>query len=460
MNNETAAVSPDSLPRSQIFSPVVQAGSTRKETGNSGQISIDAPPAIRSSPLPPAGAAPNDSSQEYDGSPVKRQKTSHRADHLSPPSSQENYHSAITNGDAVGILNHGEETPTSFQSRNDRPDTAGYVNTVGRPVLKPRKKGIDNKTSAPQTTETLTEKKPRPRKKREPTPDGAELIEISPTVMKMSELCKDLRTGKKSRREAEIRSQELAAQERRQKEKEGRKKSATPLNQTPEHPQHPAPENVNNVSHHSTSGPRMRIVNGEIVIDTASLKVNRRVQPSEDVEMEDVVENTLTRRINQASYGKRTKTESWDDTMTALFYRGLRMFGTDFGLISKMFRGRSRRQIKLKFNNEERKDPRRINETLLGPREPVDIATYSQLTNTTYEDPRIIQQQLDEERRRLEEQHAKEKEAQDELLRNPIGLANDPDILPSIEHDDNRGVSSSNDKPPTVKSMSRSEGWK
>jgi len=229
---------------------------------------------------------------------------------------------------------------------------------------------------------------------------------------------------------------ERTAQERKQKEKEERKKSATPL-KTTEPPKTPRLENSDNPSYQSSSGPRMRIVNGEIVIDTASLQVDRRVDISGDGgDLEDVVENTLTRKINQSSYGKRTKSESWDETMTDLFYRGLRMFGTDFMMISKMFRGRSRRQIKLKFNSEERRDPQRIKETLFGPREAVDIATYSELTNTIYEDPRVIQQELEEEKRRIEEQHAKEKEAQDELLRNPNGLARDANVLPSIELDD------------------------
>ena len=109
------------------------------------------------------------------------------------------------------------------------------------------------------------------------------------------------------------------------------------------------------------------------------------------------------------------------------------MFGTDFESISKMFPGRNRRQIKLKFNNEERKDPERIKRTLLGPSEVFDIQTYSELTNTVYEDPEVIQRELDEDKKRIEEQHEREKRAQDELMHNPSGLANDKNVAPSIE---------------------------
>jgi len=56
----------------------------------------------------------------------------------------------------------------------------------------------------------------------------------------------------------------------------------------------------------------------------------------------------------------------------------------------------------------------------------------SEITNTIYEDPQVIQQELDEEKRRIEDQHVKEKEAQEELLRNPSGKRND-NTAPGIE---------------------------
>ncbi|KAI9369474.1 hypothetical protein BJX61DRAFT_545536 [Aspergillus egyptiacus] len=264
------------------------------------------------------------------------------------------------------------------------------------------------------------ERKRRARK-REPTPEGAELIEIAPSVVKMSDLCKDTRTGKRSKRETELRAHELAEAERKRAQQEG-SVDQTPVKETPSEPS-TAEEDRNKLNKKSQGGPVMRIVNGEIVLDTASLQVDRHADAERNVgELEDVVENSLTRKINQSTYGKRSKTESWDEDMTDLFYRGLRIFGTDFMLISKMFPGRSRRQIKLKFNNEERRDPLRIKEALLGPRETIDINTYSEMTNTVYDDPRIIEQELEEEKRRIEEQHERDKKAQEDLLRNPDGL--------------------------------------
>ncbi|PYI10801.1 transcription factor IIIB, Bdp1 subunit [Aspergillus sclerotiicarbonarius CBS 121057] len=299
-----------------------------------------------------------------------------------------------------------------------RADSQATTTEQGRKPTKTRRrsvKGINGENTAKKK-----ERKPRTRKKREPTPEGAESVEIAPAIVKMSELCKDMRTGKMSKRETELRNMEQAELERKQKaQQEGDTEAPVKENGNDASPAEDPNDTADNKAQ---AGPVMRIVNGEIVLDTASLQVDRHADAARNAgELEDVVENSLTRKINQATYGKRSKTESWDEEMTDLFYRGLRMFGTDFMMISKLFPGRSRRQIKLKFNNEERRDPMRIKDTLLGPRETIDITTYSEMTNTVYDDPRLIQQELDEEKKRIEAQHAKEKEAQEEMLRNPDG---------------------------------------
>ncbi|PWY71591.1 transcription factor IIIB, Bdp1 subunit [Aspergillus sclerotioniger CBS 115572] len=309
----------------------------------------------------------------------------------------------------------------------------------GRKPTKTRRRSVKDVNG--ETTAKKKERKPRTRKKREPTPEGAENVEIAPALVKMSELCKDMRTGRMSKRETELRNLEQAELERKQKaQQEGDAEAPVKENGNDASPA----ETSNDISDNKAqAGPVMRIVNGEIVLDAASLQVDRHADAARNAgELEDVVENSFSRKINQATYGKRSKTESWDEEMTELFYRGLRMFGTDFMMISKLFPGRSRRQIKLKFNNEERRDPVRIKDTLLGPGETIDITTYSEMTNTVYDDPRLIQQELDEEKKRIEAQHAKEKEAQEEMLRNPDGAgganANQGDDVPARVKRNNR----------------------
>ncbi|PWY82981.1 transcription factor IIIB, Bdp1 subunit [Aspergillus heteromorphus CBS 117.55] len=330
-----------------------------------------------------------------------------------------------------------EETTESRARAESQSTTAGQTRKPTRARRKSVKDGNDESAAGKKK-----EKKTRTRKKREPTPEGSENVEIAPGLVKMSELCKDMRTGRMSKRETELRNMEQAELERKQKaQEEGDTEAPVKQNTAEASPAEPSNDTAGNKA--PAAGPVMRIVNGEIVLDTASLQVDRHADAARNADLEDVVENSLTRKINQATYGKRSKTESWDEEMTDLFYRGLRMFGTDFMMISKFFPGRSRRQIKLKFNNEERRDPQRIKETLLGPREAIDINTYSEMTNTVYDDPKVIQQQLDEEKQQIEEQHAKEKQAQEEMLRNPDG-----------------GTDGNNDAPAKVKRVSKKQAMK
>lgn len=283
--------------------------------------------------------------------------------------------------------------------------------------------------SGPTDGDGSEKTKKQRRRRREPTPDGAETVEILPNVIKMSELCKDLKTGKKSQREAEIRKWEAEQSEKKNKPQDTESIAGTPKKSnggTAEPEPESQADNPGNAQSSAPAqapekpvGPVMRIVNGEIVLDASSLEVDRHADAERNAgELESVEENQFSRRVNQATWGKRSKTQAWDEERTDLFYRGLRMFGTDFMVISKLFPGRSRHQIKLKFNNEERKDPQRIKDTLFGPREVIDIDTYSQMTNATYDDPRLIEEELDEEKKKIEAEHEKEKRLQEGMMRN------------------------------------------
>ena len=119
-----------------------------------------------------------------------------------------------------------------------------------------------------------------------------------------------------------------------------------------------------------SSGPRIRIVNGEMIIDESSLVVET---PSalEDGDLQRVEEGAL-RYVSAASFRTRSTASRvrWTDPMTNRFYEGLSYFGTDFGLISLLFPGMTRQQIKLKFNSEERANPSRVNASLLNRKVP------------------------------------------------------------------------------------------
>ena len=160
--------------------------------------------------------------------------------------------------------------------------------------------------------------------------------------------------------------------------------------------------------------PQQRIVNGEIVLDTSSLRIDRHAMAAveRDAEqLESVEEDEYTRKVNSSLGLKRDKSGGWNEMLLNRFYDGLRMFGTDFGMISKMFPGKSRHAIKLKFCREEKEDYTRIRSTLLGEVLPVELEEFQKLTGEEYEDPAVLERDIEEDKKRLEEEQEQEKEA-------------------------------------------------
>ncbi|KAL7007756.1 hypothetical protein EMMF5_002832 [Cystobasidiomycetes sp. EMM_F5] len=149
------------------------------------------------------------------------------------------------------------------------------------------------------------------------------------------------------------------------------------------------------VLYESAHAPQMRIVDGEIVVDEESVQIERvRVllasheafllifYASQRQAFHDyavVEERAGDQRITSASYAKWKRPRKWSSIETSLFYEGLRQFGTDFELISRMFVRRSRREIKSKWVREERENPDIITEALKR-KKPVDIEFYEKMT--------------------------------------------------------------------------------
>ncbi|KAI9881337.1 MAG: Transcription factor TFIIIB component B [Pleopsidium flavum] len=270
-------------------------------------------------------------------------------------------------------------------------------------------------------TRSSTKKKGggRPGRRRQPTPENAEAVQIAPSLVKMADLCKDLRTGKKSKRETQLQEMDQKEVDRKERERRGltEERQSNPPDTADELGGGVEAEQAQ-VQQNGHLVPQTRLRNGVIEVDPDSLVLDRHAHAAQNaVELKVLEESALTRRVTAGSWMKREKNESWNEEFTDKFYQGLRMFGTDFEMISKMFPGRTRRSIKLKFCKEEKNDKERIKGTLLGPREAVDMVKFSEMTNTEYLDPEEFRRELEEDRRHLEEQQAREKEAHDELVR-------------------------------------------
>ncbi|RGP77735.1 transcription factor tfiiib component b [Fusarium longipes] len=285
-----------------------------------------------------------------------------------------------------------------------------------------RKAATENGTNTPKT-----------RRARSLTPEDSESQLVDLQKLKMADLTKDLHIGKKFSRHDELRERERRARMKNKFGTDGeRDSSATPeaggqVEKTGSPAASPAPSAPTPAA---PSGPQFRIVDGQIVIDQSSLSVDRHARAAAAAgDMETVEENDFTRLITSNSFMNTSKLKGpniWTEEETELFYRGLCMFGTDFEMISKMFPNKQRRNVKLKYNREERHNPRRISAAVIGEKTvKMDIEEYKAFTGTEFEpveaieaEQRKIQEEYEaEEKRRADEQAEAMRKKREELFK-------------------------------------------
>lgn len=336
-------------------------------------------------------------------------------------------------GQAASTAPASEQTtrpgrPRGREARQKTVKQGSKAASAAKKAKSAKTKGTAAKAKSGKTAATATTRKSRRRKQtsRESTPeDEEEDTLITPSEVKMADLCKDSGKGKKSNRERELAKLERANAERRrsaQEAEEAGEQDAQGEGGEPSTAPAPTPAPATAPPRappraRARAVPALRMVNGKMVVDDQSLQIDRHANAAdEDEDVEEVEENDLTRRVTSGSWMKRSKKEAWGEELTDRFYQGLSMFGTDFMIISKLFPGRTRRQIKLKFTKEERLNPERIRHALVGPKEPMDLALLASHTNVEYGDPAEFQRELDQEaQEHAEEQKRQEEEAQEVL---------------------------------------------
>lgn len=119
--------------------------------------------------------------------------------------------------------------------------------------------------------------------------------------------------------------------------------------------------------------PQVHVVNGRLVVNQHSLTVVQPSQPSGGggggpsagaVALVGGAGALSAPAHYSNGYANRTRVDKWSTQDTALFYRALSQFGTDFSLIERLFPGRTRRQIKNKFTSEEKVAPQKVDAAL------------------------------------------------------------------------------------------------
>ncbi|KAL7923895.1 hypothetical protein ACQKWADRAFT_288183 [Trichoderma austrokoningii] len=288
----------------------------------------------------------------------------------------------------------------------------------GTAVAKPRQRNASTQdgTTTPRT---------RARKARSVTPEDAETQIVDLQNLRMTDLTKDLHIGKKFSRHDELRERERQARVR-SKVKKIMGDTSRDGSEAPEAPEASGDPAIKSKSATPTaasspapaSGPQFRIVDGQIIIDQSSLVMDRHARAAAARgDMETVEENDFTRLITSSSFMNTSKLKGpniWTDEETELFYRGLRMFGTEFEMISRMFPNKQRRHVKLKYNREERHCPHLLNAALIGEKTVrIDIDEYKAFTGIEFEsvesieaEQRKIQDDFEAEQKRVADEQA------------------------------------------------------
>ncbi|KIX97015.1 uncharacterized protein Z520_07129 [Fonsecaea multimorphosa CBS 102226] len=310
-----------------------------------------------------------------------------------------------------------EDAPQPRTNRSKKKSQSKRIQELAQQVVEDAVRGSTDETSR--------------RRSRLATPDNAEELEIDPQEVSMADLVKDNKIGKKSDTEKRMQENWPEIKKRRKEEVEKRREAALGgKNASTNEEEHEGAQEA--------AVPKQIIVNGQIVVAAESREVafgagvEEAVIHDANVALED---DRIYKYVTQGTLGKnagRVRPSRWDEDQTNLFFKGLRMFGTDFSMVANLFpEGVDRRMIKKKYLIELETDPERV-ETCVAAKETVSIEEYQAMTNQEFEDPEKVMKELEEQERRLREEDEKRKADQGFVDHN-VG-ADVP--LPSTERDE------------------------
>ncbi|KAI1429374.1 hypothetical protein F5Y12DRAFT_727958 [Xylaria sp. FL1777] len=296
-----------------------------------------------------------------------------------PPVAPEAVQAASGSGETAATQLPAPKKPTPRRRISSRTNGGADADDSAPKKKRQRKKSSSHATAETDEGADAEIQKPTRRRKREPTPENAEELTVDHSTMTVGELTKDLGIGKRFRHAEEIeqRAREARAKNRLKRLEREKRKLGLIDPEDEDLALQPATPNESGETRGAAmaqlgasmesgvgQGVGYDVVDGQIVVHAASLVVDRHNRDMSN--LEEVEENDFTNLVNSASFAKRVQAPgNWTDEETEKFYRLLGMFGTDFETISRLFPGKNRRAIKLKFNKEERLRPNRINAAMM-----------------------------------------------------------------------------------------------
>lgn len=340
---------------------------------------------------------------------------------------------AVTNGEESATQASDAENGEAVAPKKRAPRKKKIAGPVGN-----AEDGDGENGPTPTETEgEETERTKKARRQRSVTPEDAEQQKVDHEQMVMSELTRDLRIGAKFSKYDELRERIRKKRAHQRLIKLGKlppgeempdettSESGTPASDSAKKPAPALPRLIVEEAP-GDSVPQLEIVDGHIRINEASMQYDRHAAADQarGVVLEQE-EDDFTTPVTQRTYMRRQPQGNfWTDAETIKFYHGLRMFGTDFNMISKMFGGaKNRRQVKLKFNREERANPVAVNRCIIGEKDvPMDLEAVDgadaleDSKAITDELARLKAEQEAETRRQEEEEAASNRRKKDELF--------------------------------------------
>lgn len=248
---------------------------------------------------------------------------------------------------AAAHHDNGNSETGEGPKKKGRTRKASAENRTTSKAPRKRKKKVDVETGGNEDAAATEQPVKKRRRKREVTPEDAEDIEIDPETLTMFELARASKRSSKGGRTSKLEramesiNWEEVAQKRKEKEAEDRaaglKNAERGVN-----------EKLNQAGDDAQRGPRLKLVNGQMVIDNSSLYVNRHGEAPEGEGLDELEEDDLTARINSHSwifdnkkdpeerYRSTHKSDPWSLEDTDKFYDALSMWGTDFQIMAAM----------------------------------------------------------------------------------------------------------------------------
>ena len=126
---------------------------------------------------------------------------------------------------------------------------------------------------------------------------------------------------------------------------------------------------------------------GQIILDEEStfIETSAAKKAKEELLKTPLVFETQS-STNYGTWGKKRKTVDWSEKETLRFYSALSIFGTDFSMMSSIFKKRNRHDLKMKFKKEERVNRNLVDKCLRQRDAQFDLSTIASESDTEPEE--------------------------------------------------------------------------